>query len=375
MISDKTITGNVSLLTDTYVVLGIYNLTVSGTVSNATITSYVKTNGIGKLTLLTVGSGLSSKLFPIGLTSINPIFISSGSTADYSARIVEPITPPIYADNQAVLRTWYIASSVTSPAATISFGYTFPGDCGPFYNNTSSEVGVNISGVWNIHQTNLPPAAFIFPGTFIVTPSIPINYFTNSATEFPFVIANNFAILPIDCIISTRAQKRNNTGVISWTVNSCSEVNNFEVQRSVNNAGFQIIGTIHPGAAATDFVFTDPVLAAGTNLYRIKVNGFTGSSKYSNTVALIHNSNDILISSLAPNPVHNKAMLVVSSGRNTAVDFKVYNMSGSLVKQWQSSVAEGNNTVEVNLAGLSAGIYSVFAAANGATTVSRFVKQ
>src|SRR5258706_3916532 len=44
MTSNKTITGNVSLLTDTYVVLNNNSLTVSGTVSNATITSYVKTN-------------------------------------------------------------------------------------------------------------------------------------------------------------------------------------------------------------------------------------------------------------------------------------------------------------------------------------------
>lgn len=378
MISDKTITGNVSLLTDTYVELGNNNLTVSGTVTNATITSYVKTNGTGKLTLLGIAAApFGGKLFPIGLTSINPLYIFSATTADYSARIVEPITPPIYNNVEAVLRTWYITSSVISPFATISFGYSYPADCGVSYNNSGPvEVGVNVSGVWNIHQTFLTPAAFIFvPGTFIVTPGNPINYFNGPANEFPFVVANNGAILPIDCIISTRAQKRNNTGIISWTVNSCAEVNSFEVQRSVNNSGFQTIGIVSPVANQTDFNFTDPALAAGTNLYRIKVNSFTGSSKYSNTVALIHNSNDILISSLAPNPVHNKAMLVVSSGRNAVVDFNVYNMSGSLVKQWQSNVAEGNNTIEVNLVGLSAGMYAVFASANGATTVSRFVKQ
>jgi hypothetical protein len=88
-------------------------------------------------------------------------------------------------------------SSVNTPGASISFGYSFPGDCGALYSNAGpAEVGVNISGVWNIVQTGLTPSAFILvPGTFIVTPN-PINYFNNSATEFPFVIANNYAILP-----------------------------------------------------------------------------------------------------------------------------------------------------------------------------------
>jgi hypothetical protein len=375
--SNKTITGNISLLTDTYVVLGNNNLTVSGTVSNATITSYVKTNSTGKLILNNVGSGVSGKLFPIGLTSINPLFISSSTTADYSARIVEPITPPVFNNAEAVLRTWYITSSVIAPGATISFGYSYPGDCGGFYNNSGPvEAGVNVSGVWNIHQTGLTPAAFaLVPGTYIVTPTIPINYFNNPANEFPFVVANNGAILPIDCIISIRAQKRNNTGIISWTVNSCSEVRSFEVQRSINNSGFQTIGTVYPVVNQTDFSFTDAALASGTDLYRIKVNGITGSLKYSNTVAIIFNSNDILISTIAPNPVHNSAMLTVSSGRPSMVDFKVYDMSGKLVKQWNSNIAEGNNTIELKVTELPAGMYTLFAATADAKTVSRFVKQ
>ena len=103
---------------------------------------------------------------------------------------------------------------------------------------------------------------------------------------------------------------------------------------------------------------------------------FSGwSSKYSNTVVLIHNSNDILISSLVPNPVHDKALLTVSSGRHAAIDFKIYNAAGNLVKQWSSHVSEGNNTIEVNAGGLAAGMYTVFAYSGRSTTVSRFVKQ
>jgi len=373
MTANKTITGNVSLLSaNSLVVLGPYNLTVSGNVSSTNITSYVKTNGAGVLTLQGVDAG--GKLFQVGNSTINPVYISSPSaTSDFSARIVEPVFPSIFNPAAAVTRAWYLKSSIIAAGVILTFGYNITTDVGgSFVPAGPVEVAVNISTVWNIHQTGIIP-----DGTFAPIYSVgPINPFGFTAnTEFPFSIGNHGAILPIDCIISTGAQKINNTGIISWTVNSCSEVRNFEVQRSVNGSGFQTIGTVNPAANQTDFNFTDAALAGGRNLYRIKVNGFVSSSKYSNTVVLIHNSNDILISSLVPNPVHDKALLTVSAGRNTTIDFKIYNATGNLVKQWSSDVREGNNTIEVNAVGLAAGMYTVFAYSKGSTTVSRFVKQ
>ena len=92
-------------------------------------------------------------------------------------------------------------------------------------------------------------------------------------------------------------------------------------------------------------------------------------------MAIIQNSNDLLITTLAPNPVHNSAMLTISAGHSSVVDLKVYDMSGHLVKQWNTSIAEGNNTIEMNVSELPAGTYTLFANNADAKTVSRFVKQ
>jgi len=147
------------------------------------------------------------------------------------------------------------------------------------------------------------------------------------------------------------------------------------VQRSVGNGVYSTIGTIVPGANQTDFSFTDPSLARGTNLYRIKVNRLAGSIKYSNTVALIYDSNELLITSFAPNPVQDVATLTLSTARQGAANFTVYDLSGKLVKQWHSSIAEGNNIIEMNVAGLPAGMYHVLVSTTDARTVTRFVKQ
>ncbi|MEO6613505.1 MAG: T9SS type A sorting domain-containing protein [Chitinophagaceae bacterium] len=379
MITDKTLTGNVTLLNgNSLIQLGNNNLTVTGTIGITQVTSYVKTNGTGKLTLNNVPGPypFSGKLFPIGLSSINPLFVSSAPTANYSARIVEPITPPIYNDLASVLRTWYISSSTNSPAATIGFGYSYPADCGGLYNNSGPvEVGVNISNVWNIHQTGLTPSAFILPGTFIVVPTISIGYFNGTALEYPFVVSNNGAILPLDFFITARAQKRNGSADISWKVMETDNVLDFELQRSINNTTYQTIATINPVSQQLNYSYTDVNPGPGTNLYRIRANRTTGATRYSNTVAILNGSKGLLITGLAPNPVHDNAQLTLSAARQGTVDFRLYNMYGALVRQWQSPVRDGTNTIPVNTDGIAAGVYQLSASADGEKTMFRLVKQ
>jgi len=374
MTSDKTITGNLVLVgANSLVDLGSNDLTVTGTVSNTTVSSYVKTTGAGTLTLNNVD--VVGKLYPIGNSTINPLYIQSATTTNYSARVVEPITPPIYNDQQAVLRTWYISSPANSPGATISFGYSFPGDAGPLYSNTGpTSIGVNISGTWNIHQSGLAPSVFpIVPGTYIVTSTIPISYFNGTSTEFPFVIANDGAILSSDYFIVCRSQKQNGNGIINWQVQDIVSVNEFEVQRSVNGGGFQTIGSILPVFNQADYRYVDQLLPAGTSLYRIKVNRSSGGVRYSNTVAILNGAQGLFLSSISPNPVKTNAEIVVSSARATAVNFTVFDLSGRPVKKWFSNILEGTNYIQKDFSDLPGGVYHLLVSAIDSKAVLRFV--
>lgn len=376
MTSDKTVTGDISILADSYIDLGVYDLTVTGSITIAGITSYVRTTSTGALTLNNVGSGLSGKLFPVGNSAINPLFISSASTANYSARVVEPITPGIANSAYAVLRTWYLTSSVSTPGAVISFGYSFAGDCGASYINAGPvEVGVNISSTWNVHQTGLVPVAFpLVAGTFAVTTTAPVNYFTTGGPELPFVIGNNGAVLPLDYFITARSQKVNNNAAISWDVFSTDNVLNFEVQRSVSGAAFQTIATVNP-AGGLHYSYTDANIEKGTILYRIRVNRLTGGARYSNTVAIINDTKGLLITSVVPNPVQQHAVITLSAARPGGVTFEVYNMSGQKVKHWVSNISEGTNTIHAGFTDLPSGIYHIQAQSLDTRTVLRFIKQ
>lgn len=377
MSSNKTVTGNIALLTKSQINLGDFDLTVTGTISNATVTSYVRTNGTGKLTLNNISSGAGGKLFPIGLSSINPLFIQSTATANFSARVVEPITPAIYNDDFSVLRTWNISSSVTSPGATISYGYSYPGDCGALFINTgpSIQVGVNVNSVWNILQSGLIASPFpLVPGTFIVTPAVSINTFTSNGTEYPFVVANNGAVLPLDNIIIATAQKINTSGRISWKVFNTENISRFEVQRSTGNGSFQTFGTVDFSSQSFNYEFNDAVLPAGSNQYRIKVIRLNGAISYSNTVTINNNSKGLLITSIAPNPVQDKTTLTISATRPGTVLFQVYNMNGVVVKTWNSFLTEGNTVTLVDMSNLSSGVYYIAAFADEGKTVFRMAK-
>jgi hypothetical protein len=331
----------------------------------------VVTNGKGFLKLTGV-NGTGNFYVGPSSTTYNPVTISSTSGKDFYVRDTITIAPPIAFPTYGINRTWYIFASDITPNVTVAYQYALA-DANPGATPQPQLMEILMySGAWSIMVGNTSIMSIgSDPYTVTSTTALTIN---NSSVPYVIGIDGGW-ILPIDCIISTRAQKRNNTGIISWTVNSCSEVRSFEVQRSVSNSGFRTIGTVNPVANQTDFSFTDGALANGTNLYRIKVNRITGSSKYSNTVAIIQNSNDLLITSLAPNPVHNSTMLTISTGRSSLVAFKVYNMSGSLVKQWQSNIAEGNNIITINADGLAAGVYHILASSNEAKAFTRFIKQ
>jgi hypothetical protein len=129
------------------------------------------------------------------------------------------------------------------------------------------------------------------------------------------VIANNGAILPLDYFIVAHAQKINNNGIISWKVFSTDNISSFEVQRSVNGAGFSTIASINPVANQMDYSYADVSLTNGTLLYRIKVNRSTGGEKYSNTVALINGTKDLLITSITPNPVKDNTVITLSAAK------------------------------------------------------------
>lgn len=373
MTSSKIITGDVQFSGITSIILGNNDLTVSGSISGYGSTAYVQTNGSGYLKMNGIGG---TRVFPVGASSFNPLYVNNGGLADYSVRVEDGINPAIAFPTFGINRTWNIFASALTSGVELTFQYAaLDANTGATPQPRNMEILQYSGSAWSITTGNgtITPVG---SDPYTVVSVNPAGNLTIGTTSTPFALGvSGGYILPIECVVSLKAQKRNSSGNISWTVNSCAEVTSFELQRSVNGGAYQTIHTIRPSISETDFVFTDAQLGRGRNLYRIKVNRLSGSVKYSNTVALIHDSNDILITSLSPNPATSKTVLTISTARLQPISFIIYNNAGAIVKRWNSMLAEGNNNIDINVEGLPAGTYHILAATADNKTVSGFIKQ
>ena len=78
---------------------------------------------------------------------------------------------------------------------------------------------------------------------------------------------------------------------------------------------------------------------------------------------------------MSPNPVADKATLVINAAKPGTVNFAIYDVAGRPVRQWSATISEGSNTVTVNAATLPGGIYHLAATTGDSKTVIRFVKE
>lgn len=374
--SDKTVNGNITLLpSNTFVELGNNTLTLSGTINGAEF-AYVRTNGTGVLKITNIAHGGGLALFPIGHTSYNPLLIinnNGSTTTDFSARVTNDILPDIAFPSFGINRTWNIGAADAVSDVSVMFQYALA-DAGPDVNPPQDMELLMYSGMaWSIlpGQGGIP--TFGANPTFVNTTlgtGITIN---DELTPFALGLSGGY-ILPIDCIIACRSSKQNNNGIISWDVSTCSEIFSFEVQRAVNGGDFVTIGTVIPGSSLA-YHFTDMQLAPGTNLYRIKIKANNGVVKYSNTVAIINDTKGILITAISPNPVSDRASVLINAAKAGNIRLLITDIGGRTVRQWTAAVGEGSNTIPVEAAALPNGIYHLSAITADSRTVIRFVKQ
>lgn len=375
LISSKVVNGNVHLLpANTFIDVTDKTLTISGSISGAGQSSYFKTSGTGALILKNI---TTERVFPIGHSTYNPLSIShTGAATDFSARVNDGINPAIAVPTYGIQRTWYIKaeSAMAVPNVSVSYQYAAVAAGATVLPDEAMEILQNdgiawsiISGNDNIQPTGTDPA-------WKVSTTMPV--VVNNASFTPYVIGKKGGwILPINCIISCTAKKVNQKGIIQFEVNSCNEVRRFEIQRAVSNNNYLTIDTVLPDLSKTQYSYTDHYLQPGRNLYRVKVIGTTGSVKYSNSVPLFRSTNGFEITSLAPNPVIHNMVITVHSAEPGLIYIALYNLSGNLIKKWQSSIATGSSSVTIDISQFAAGLYYLEAQQGKEKSVIRVLKQ
>jgi hypothetical protein len=182
--------------------------------------------------------------------------------------------------------------------------------------------------------------------------------------------------LPIKLISFSASRIAATHAVLNWELAACcSRDVQFEIQKSLNQRDYYTIATL-PGSEVNRFYnYHDTRLAGNKTFYRLKITETDGKVTYSQVVVILQNSDELLITSLWPNPATDKVQLSISSGTNAKGQLILLNMAGQVVLQQNITLAEGSRILELELSHLPAGIYQGRVQVEGSNAVFRLVKQ
>ena len=374
-------TGGTITLTAGKIDIGANTLISAGTISGGSTSSYIKTSSSSGNLILAVVSGARNA--PIGNSTYNPLTITNTSGHNWTVHVEDVLTvdDPAFASNiaKAVLREWHITPSVNPPVTGADLVFQWddsdPTQIGASYNNLE-----NVQ-IWREVSSGQPwgndwVAVGVSQTASGTPPGVRTAIINGWSSYSPFAISNISGPLPIKLFSFNAVKINSGLSRLNWELAiCCSSAARFEVQKSVDGRNYSTLATLAGSETNRFYVSTDNNLGKGITYYRLKMVDVGNVITYSKTIAIVNDSNEILITSLAPNPVHSNAMITVSTAKATSVDFKVFDMSGNMVKQWQSNMAEGNNTITINVDGLAAGVYHILAGSNAAKAFSRFIKQ
>jgi len=351
--NDKTITGNVSLLTDSYIELGANNLTVTGIITGGSTSAYIRTNGTGELILNIVGA--LGKTFPIGNASYNPLIIENGSNLNWSVKVNDGLTS--VPTDKAVLLRWDITPSVNPPGggADITFQFDETTQVGPSFSTVTNVQAWRNVGTWI--PSGVPASVnTAVPGAATVK--------VLGLTGFSgYALANVDGPLPVK-FSNVKAYQQGSGIKVEWSNLTESNVADYKVERSVAGQTFAALTTVlaakNDGGRA-DYSFIDALPVNGVNLYRIRATEADGQKLYS-VIVRVDTRGGITTITVYPNPVTaGQLSLQATELPKGLYNVQVYNAAGQQVHSQQLNHNGGSVTEMIQLpASLRSGMYNLF---------------
>ena len=186
------------------------------------------------------------------------------------------------------------------------------------------------------------------------------------------------ASLPLS-LLNFSGRLQNADGLLNWKTTNEQNTAHFEIQRSVDGRTYVKMGTVDAAgtfAGNRTYSYIDKnmlSLSSAVVYYRLKMIDLDGKFTYSNIITLTNGKKGLVM--IYPNPVRESAKLVITAAKKEAIMYSVIDYAGRVLRTEKVNLAEGTNTLIIDLNKLAAGVYSLSIQGELTKERIRFVKQ
>lgn len=170
-------------------------------------------------------------------------------------------------------------------------------------------------------------------------------------------------VLPVQYLQLSASENKGNVN-LNWAVTASIALQNFEIQRSIDNIRFTTVARQDANSQADvlkNYTDIDNIGSVNSEMvfYRIKVIAVNGQEKYSN-VAAVRKTTARTMVIISPNPANEVASLQFYAEKETLVTVNIKDITGRVIAMQKVKAFKGNNSVPLNgLSKYSDGVYNV----------------
>ncbi len=228
----------------------------------------------------------------------------------------------------------------------------------PQYTNTSTQNGIYPDTI-----TNFGPAYVGTPYSQLITVVIPPDTNSGPPQNIVFVwdstVLTSVTGLPASLSLSYACWNQNgfgNPNRCAWKGNSigCAVITGTPVAGDIGTHTLQLYtNTYLQGGGANPYTVTG---------YKIVVMPAVGAVNENPNIQILQQNN--------PNPFSNLSEIQFTAEDNGTAQFKIYNLIGTVIQQYDMKVKKGINTLELDAKNFDSGIY-FYSVVHGSTSFTR----
>ncbi len=206
-----------------------------------------------------------------------------------------------------------------------------------------------------------------------------VDYFFDNISVAKFIQAepivsfqNQIIILPLE-LLNFDAAFSEDGNILKWELSQVADVSSFQLEYSTDAIDFENLQNVPVSGLSYEFVDKNHY-SSDVVYYRLRAEMSDGSVEYSEIEAVEMPLKNQGVT-LAPNPTSGKMKVIFSTEKKVILHLMVMDVSGRLAYEKKSVSNAGEQVIELDLYGLSAGLYHLVVSDGVSNRIRRFIKQ